>query len=315
MSSDEDLNGRDAMLAALEAHGRAFLQSFPASANPVHGIKRKREGRIDSHAENVESFSVSPSEGEDEWQGFGGDDAADDQTTASLAASKTDLRTSARLGTEPVKAPLVVDFSHAARPQPGASRSDKSFMSSKVSKLREDLSRTDQVKAEHAEDQEQQLSDLRNDAELHRLIHTQLLSSSLDPMMDLRPSQKRKAMAGRVLEAAGKVKLGVGENDVRKDEHNKAAKRIREGILKKQKERAEKDLEEAKQLGNYHPTIKRLFTASSQPSGPSKRARGIGSGVGKFVSGTLKLSKSDIARVEGPTRNPQGRRQKSGQRR
>ncbi|KZO93260.1 hypothetical protein CALVIDRAFT_486216 [Calocera viscosa TUFC12733] len=155
-------------------------------------------------------------------------------------------------------------------------------------------------------------SDLRNDTELHRLIHTQLLSSSLDPMMDLKPSQKRKAMAGRVLEAAGKVKLGVGEIDVRKDERNKAAKRIREGILKKEKERARKDLEEAKQLGNYHPTIKRLFAATPQSSGPRKRARGIGSGVGRFVGGTLKLSKDDIASVQGPSDN---RRAKNGKRR
>jgi len=51
-------------------------------------------------------------------------------------------------------------------------------------------------------------------------------------------------MAGRVLEAAGMVKLGEGEHDVRKDEHNKAAKRIREGIRKKQKQQGHKALEE-----------------------------------------------------------------------
>jgi len=120
-------------------------------------------------------------------------------------------------------------------------------------------------------------------------------------------------MAGRVLEAAGMVKLGEGEHDVRKDEHNKAAKRIREGIRKKQKQQGHKALEEAKQLGNYHPTIKRLFSASSQPStAQGKRERGIGSGVGRFVGGTLRISQGEIASVEGSGPNLRSRRSKDG---
>ncbi|KZT62401.1 hypothetical protein CALCODRAFT_490234 [Calocera cornea HHB12733] len=315
--SDEDFDDRDAMLAALEAHGRAFLQSFPASANPMRGIKRKRDAPIDSHASSPESSTLSQSDVEgEEWQGFPGDEDDNDQTT--LGASKSDERRTDRSDAERLgKAPVVVDFSHTVRLQQkvGTVRLDKTFMSSKVSKVRKDTSTSADTKVAPGEDAEQQISDLRNDAELHRLIHTQLLSGSLDPMMDLKPSQKRKAMAGRVLEAAGKVKLGVGENDVRKEERNKAAKRIREGINRKEKERAHRDLEEAKQLGNYHPTIKRLFAASSQSSETGKRARGIGSGVGRFVGGALKLSQTEIASVQGPSGGPQARRaSKNGKR-
>ena len=70
---------------------------------------------------------------------------------------------------------------------------------------------------------------MQNDAILHRLVHTKILSGSLDPELDLTPAQRRKALAGRVLEATGKVKLGKGENVVRSKEHNKAAKHIRDG--------------------------------------------------------------------------------------
>ncbi|EJT97612.1 hypothetical protein DACRYDRAFT_24990 [Dacryopinax primogenitus] len=316
MSSEGDAEDRGTMLAALEAHGQAFLRSFGPSAIPVHGVKRKRKESINSHTDNVDSSN--PQQGdEDEWHGFGDDGPDHYQSMPSNDASKMDLPASGRPATDRPKTPVVVDFSHSRRPlsSAGQARSDKTFMSSKISKMKEDVSQRGDATAGQNEDDEQQLSDLRNDAELHRIIHTQLLSGSLDPMMDLKPSQKKKAMAGRVLEVAGKVKLGAGETDVRKEEHNKASKHIREGIRKKQKERAAQDLEEAKQLGNYHPTIKRLFAASSQPSAPNKRARGIGSGVGKFVGGTLKLSHAEIASVQGVPSKTKGRPGKNVRRR
>lgn len=57
------------------------------------------------------------------------------------------------------------------------------------------------------------------------------------------PAQRRKALAGRVLEAAGKAKLGKGETAVRAKERNKAAKHVRDGLVAKQKERGQKQLE------------------------------------------------------------------------
>jgi len=62
--------------------------------------------------------------------------------------------------------------------------------------------------------------------------------------LDLTPAKRRKALAGRVLELAGGAKLGKGERLVRDAEKNKAAKRVREGISSKQKERRVQELEE-----------------------------------------------------------------------
>lgn len=46
------------------------------------------------------------------------------------------------------------------------------------------------------------------------------------------------------MEAAGRAKLGKGETAVRVKERNKNAKHIRDGLLAKQKERKQKELEE-----------------------------------------------------------------------
>lgn len=83
----------------------------------------------------------------------------------------------------------------------------------------------------------------QNDAILHKLVHTKLLSGSLNTELELTPSQRRKALAGRVLELTGEAQLGRGEKMVREAEKNKASKRVREGISNKQKERSKQELE------------------------------------------------------------------------
>ena len=87
-------------------------------------------------------------------------------------------------------------------------------------------------------------TNVQNDALLHKLVHTKLLSGSLNSELQLTPAQRKKALAGRVLEVSGSVKLGKGEKVVREAERNKAAKRVREGLLDKKKEREKKELEE-----------------------------------------------------------------------
>ncbi len=84
----------------------------------------------------------------------------------------------------------------------------------------------------------------QNDALLHRLVHTKLLSGSLNADLNMTPAHRKKALAGRVLELTGQAKLGKGEKSVREGERNKAAKRVREGMLEKQKERQKQQLEE-----------------------------------------------------------------------
>ena len=94
----------------------------------------------------------------------------------------------------------------------------------------------------------------QNDALLHRLVHTQLLSGSLNPELRLTSAQRKKAMEGRFLELAGNSKLGQGEKVVRAQERDKASKRVREGLLEKQKQRRQKMIQEV--------TVPVRFTAS-----------------------------------------------------
>lgn len=84
----------------------------------------------------------------------------------------------------------------------------------------------------------------RNDALLHHLVHTQLLSGSLRADLNLSHAQREKALAGRISELAGSSKLGKGELAVRTDEKNRATKRIRDGMKSKQKERDKTKLDE-----------------------------------------------------------------------
>jgi hypothetical protein len=66
----------------------------------------------------------------------------------------------------------------------------------------------------------------------------------LNPELDLTPAQRKKALAGRVLEVSAGVKIGKGEQVVREVERNKAAKRVREGLHVKKQEREKNELEE-----------------------------------------------------------------------
>ncbi|KZS97988.1 hypothetical protein SISNIDRAFT_405834, partial [Sistotremastrum niveocremeum HHB9708] len=137
-----------------------------------------------------------------------------------------------------------------------------------------------------------------NDALLHKLIHTKLLSGSLNPELDLSPAERKKALAGRVIEVAGETKLGRGDRTIRQEEHNRASKHVRDGLREKQKQRDAKKLEEAKNLGNYYPGLKKLYDDSSSGA-PKQREKGLRMGVGKFENGMLKLSRDDIAKVQG----------------
>lgn len=111
----------------------------------------------------------------------------------------------------------------------------------------------------------------QNDALLHRLVHTHLLSGSTNPDLDMSSAQRKKDLAGRVLEVAGKAKLGKGEGTVRTLEQKRAAKRVREGIALKQKERNQRELEEVR-------------FRKCQDSASSLRGRVTGKTFGKLSS-------------------------------
>ncbi|KAI0676828.1 hypothetical protein C8Q78DRAFT_961219 [Trametes maxima] len=309
--SSEDL------LKLLEAHGQQFLQSFDS---PVVIGKRKEtpESKADRKQKKAKLETQASDEEEEEWSGIGhaasGEETEDDDDESSLEGDfdeedgeededddfRFDTQQSDPHSAGGQKQPDVVVFSEAGSSTLVPKSSKSGFMSSKVSKLTQDAAQRANKK-QGSDDEDEDLTNAQNDALLHRLVHTQLLSGSLNPDLDLKPAQRRKALEGRVLEAAGKAKLGKGEAAIRQAERNRAAKRVRDGLMDKQKERHEKRVEEAKQLGNYHPTLKAMYDAeAAELSKPKnrKREKGLRMGVGSFKDGILRLGKSEVSAVE-----------------
>ncbi|KAI0751323.1 hypothetical protein C8Q80DRAFT_1156638 [Daedaleopsis nitida] len=316
----------DDLLRLLEAHGQQFLQSFETSA--VTGKRKETSGQDSERSIKKKRTQADPGrEEEEEWMGFGQSADSDDEEDGSGPSEdgesndepdgedEDDDFTYGNHTAKQTKEPAVVVFTEAGSSSVITKGSKSGFMSSKVTKLTQETAKPSKKKTS-SEDEDDDMTNAQNDALLHRLVHTKLLSGSLNPDLDLKPAQKKKALAGRVMEAAGKVKLGKGEAAVRQAEHNRAAKHVRDGLLEKKKERQQKELEEAKHLGNYHPTLKTLYDASSSKTDYRKRDRGLKMGVGSFKGGILRLGKSEISAVEGRSGSGRGRggRKRGGKR-
>ncbi|KAI9448219.1 hypothetical protein H4582DRAFT_2107582 [Lactarius indigo] len=300
MPTDENL------LNILQAHGKKFLDSFDVLEDKKKGRKRVTRGSSESGRATrlakreiaASSNSVDSSNSAEEWTGFGSDVHVEDDgcESDSLAGEVTPLEASTS-----VQKPDVIVFSGSATKSSETSLTKaqgRSFMSSKVSQP------SDQ-KQEHRkmdmndEGEDDEITNAQNDALLHRLVHTRLLSGSLNPELNLTSAQRKKALEGRVLELAGSSKLGQGEKTMRAKERDKASKRVREGMLEKQKQRREKLVQEAKEMGNYHPASKKLFQDPSEKNTRRSRERGLRMGVGSFGGGMLRLSKREIETVQG----------------
>ncbi|KAI5124726.1 hypothetical protein M0805_005363 [Coniferiporia weirii] len=312
MAGDSSETDRDALLAMLQAHGQNFWSSSgpPVQASPLGPKGKRRKLELGAESRPTESsqgvYESDTGDDDDEWCGFGSStdapfnesDSADDSSNGVEEDKDDEFRSDQ----PPTKQPEVVVFSAMSNPvHPRISKLQaKSFMSSKVSKLREDMIIEGSEKAPGDDENcVEERTNLQNDALLYKLVHTQLLSGSLNPDLGLTPAQRRKALEGRVLELAAGAKLGKGESVVRQEERQKASKRVRMGLQRKVEEKKSMTLEKAKDLGNYHHSIKHLFEASSdgQPD-RRKRERGLKLGVGRFSRGILKLSKDDVAPLQ-----------------
>ncbi|KAF5387827.1 hypothetical protein D9615_000337 [Tricholomella constricta] len=291
------------LLNLLQAHGQEFLNSFALPDSSAGPKKRKR-------AEAAPSPRKSPkfereSDSDEEWGGItekvernhedsesevGGPNDSE-QEDDDFAASSLNIDS---------KVVVFQDVSYNPTQFDQASKAQmKAFMSSKVSKLRQDILGAPGKEKTEEEEDDDEYTNAQNDAILHRLVHTKLLSGNLDPELEMTHARRRKALAGRVLELSGAARLGKGEKAVREKERNKASKRVREGLFEKKKQRAKQELEEAKDLGNYHPRLKKSF--DSKDRGSSRmRQRGLKMGVGKFEGGLLKLSRGEISMAEDP---------------
>ncbi|KAG7097052.1 hypothetical protein E1B28_004443 [Marasmius oreades] len=267
------------LLRLLQAHGEQFMTSF--SSHPARSnIKAQPSDTPHSSDEGSEWGGIDQSSQEEEQDSL--DEYSDYNDDEFVQGSST--------------APHVVIHSEPKAEKSKDHANGKLFMSPRISKLRSDKIAERKITDEHETDER---SNIENDALLYRLVHTKLLSGSLSSDLELTHAQRQKALSGRVLELSGSAKLGRGEKTVRNEEHNKASKRVREGLLSKEKQRRKARLEEAKNLGNYHPKLKRLFEDSRIEKKPQKRQRGLQMGIGHFSGGTLKLSRDEIDMVHG----------------
>ncbi|KAH7916189.1 hypothetical protein BJ138DRAFT_1053460 [Hygrophoropsis aurantiaca] len=286
------------LLELLHAHGQKFLDSFDLPSPPTK--KRKTHENHALATSNV--VEAESDEEESEWLGFGGHGSKSSYESDNETDNSFDQGDDGFTASSSTRLPDVIVFSDtqskSAEKKIMDTAQKKAFMSSKASKVTAaQIAGSSSVKKDDDVDEER--TNLQNDAILHRLLHTKLLSGSLHPDLNLSHAQREKALAGRVLELSGSARLGKGEKITRETERNKAAKRVREGLLRKKEERDMAQIEEAKNLGNYHPSLKKLYDSEKSETGRKKRDRGLGMGIGRFSGGTLTLSREEINSVTG----------------
>ena len=132
-------------------------------------------------------------------------------------------------------------------------------------------------------------ANLKNDIALQRLLRE---SHLLDPQstLSLSVQNRHKALDLRLQEVGSKFSIYA---------QRKMPMAQRKGITQKAREREERRRQEAKQNGIIleAPAKRKLKTEG-------RRQRSIGTpSVGRFQGGMLKLSKRDVAEIEGPKRS------------
>lgn len=266
------------LLDALQAHGHRLLNSC---ALPENFFLPKSDNQ------KSQKILAKTTDGEDdEWIGI----TEVDGENNIAESDKFPFTPSENNGRNQCTNRDVVFFEDVSRSTSSRKVDRKTIMTSKLCQLTADESKLHSVEGEKVE-----RTNAENDAILHRLIHTKLLSGFSNPELDLTPAQRQKSLDGCILELSCKVKPGKGEKTIREEERKRASKRVRDGLLQKQEMISKQKIMEAKNLGNYHPKLKRLFESSDVL--PRKRQRGLGMGVGKFRGGCLMLGQEDIAKV------------------
>ncbi|KAF9426341.1 hypothetical protein BGZ94_006656 [Podila epigama] len=161
----------------------------------------------------------------------------------------------------------------------------KKFMSSKISKLDEAPAPMENPLT--AQEKAEELENKRNDAELHSLIkNSRLLEQYNAEHLD--GVDRRRHQRDQL------VSLGI-----QKKEKIRVPFQISLGMMAKQRERDVKELEEAKNNGTYHKSIKHTFAAAGGKKKERSRSdRGLKTSMGRFKNGTLVLSEREIKSVQ-----------------
>ncbi|KAG0000723.1 hypothetical protein BGZ80_008232 [Entomortierella chlamydospora] len=183
----------------------------------------------------------------------------------------------------------------------GMDFSFKKFMSSKISKLDEAPPPIENPLT--AEEKEEELQNKRNDAELHSLIKaSRLLEQYNADQLD--GVERRRHQRDQL------VSLGI-----QKKEKIRVPLQIGLGMMAKKRERDLKELEEAKNNGMYHKSIKHTFAAAGGKKKERPRSeRGLKTSMGRFKNGMLTLTEKEIKSVqrEGVKKKASGKKSGGG---
>ncbi|CUA73859.1 hypothetical protein RSOLAG22IIIB_01379 [Rhizoctonia solani] len=284
---------RDKLLNMLHSHGQSFLSSFelPVGKPAVPKTSKKKRRLLESQ----EIESTKP-DNKPEVQ--------EPKASSPVPSASTS------------KVPDVVVFDARAgtSSQPLVRGKGKGFMSSKIHHVQSESHPKPSRSEDSGAESDQEISNVKNDKLLHELVHSQLLSNPHAFDAKQGSAKRSRTVAGRLLELADDAKIGRGAEALRAKENSHHAKRVRLGLLNKAKQREAKALEEAKTLGNYHPSIKKNFGTLGSGGAKRRRERGLALGIGKFRNGALTLSKNDIKSVEGAVPSAGSRKANGGRR-
>jgi len=285
----EDYNGQARLLKELQKHGEQFMCMFDQQSMFQTSRKRKanslniKEVKYSECPASEDSSEIAYSD----WEG--------------ISSTEEDVSTSIH----------IVDYSKSLEAQKmrEVDSDRKNFMSSSISKVTRGKLPTSKMDLNEETDiVKEERCNLENDAILQRMIHTELLSGSLKPELDLTSAQRQKALAGRIEEIAGSSMIGKGEDAIRKSERNRLSKHIRDGIRNKRAKVHAAKIAESKELGNYHPSLKKSFADMDEATRPIKRVRGLKLGVGRFKGGVLHLSRDDLSGLDGRSKDYKARK-------
>ncbi|KAI8069433.1 hypothetical protein BC940DRAFT_297732 [Gongronella butleri] len=220
----------------------------------------------------------------------------------SLAANKKRQKASESRGVQPVKkakvaagkgsaakastsGPQVVVFDGSAltaRPVVESKAAKKAFLAGKANI--EDIPANDNNAAlDDEEGSDNENENIRKDKELKDLLATSRLLEEYQ-VDEMSGKERRKHMMGKM------EQLGM-----KAAKQEKRPLEMRLGMMSKDKERQQKKLQEAKDVGLYDKSLRHLYVKTKKKE--RQRDPGVTGGVGKMKGATLTISKHELSRL------------------
>ncbi|KAM3586997.1 hypothetical protein VKS41_002044 [Umbelopsis sp. WA50703] len=291
----------DTILSKLNKFGQQFMESVDATQQKPK--KKGKKAAIKPEIESTAFVAIDTMDNEEE-------DISDDKDeidqlfgivpcSANTTNDSTEPTSEEKQNNKDKSGPEVVVFSDSTTKKTvtGTSKAEyKAFMSSKVSKMEAPPPPPPKSVKELEEEEE----NLAHDRELKELLATSKLLEEYE-LEEMTGKERRRHNMNK-LETLG----------VKKSKAPKMPIQMRLGMDQKHKEREQKKLQEAKDIGLYDKSLKHLYAAAVKPKEKKSRDKGITSGIGKMRGSTLTLSKNEIKRVEREGIKPKAFKGKKG---